>query len=84
MNVSPAPPPPFQCWGTGPTGGVRRPGSPRSQRRRFVCTQIPGAGGGENGGVTKDEVLAGTLCFGVRSSACVFLYPALEGWGSDN
>lgn len=34
--------------------------------------------------MTKDEVLAGTLCFGVRSPACVFLYPALEGWGCDN
>lgn len=35
--------------------------------------------------VTKDEVLAGTLCFGVsRSPASVSLCPALEGWGTVN
>ncbi|KAM9212101.1 LOW QUALITY PROTEIN: uncharacterized protein PS065_011545 [Dugong dugon] len=41
-------PPPFPRWGSGPAGGVRRPGSATLRRRRFVCIQIPGAGGGEN------------------------------------
>lgn len=48
-NVSPAPRP-SRAGVRGRQGASAGRAPPRSQRRRFVCIQIPGAGGGENPG----------------------------------
>lgn len=84
VSLSPAPAP-FRRWVLGRQGAYADRAPPRSLRLCFVCVQIPGAGGGEDGAGGRDGVLAGTFYFGVsRTPASVCLCWALEGWSGGN
>lgn len=92
MNVSPAPRPSSAgiLGRQGASAGRARHAPSAAALFAFKSRElgegrIRGWGWGGAVVLIKDEVLAGTLCFGVsRSPDSVSLYLALEGWGSRN
>lgn len=82
------PPPPSRAGVLGRQGAFAGRASPRSQRRRFVCIQIPGAGGGENrgGGYDPEQSLGrNSLFWGEQVPSSCVLVPGtgeLEQWKS--